>query len=534
MKPLLEVERLVVEAGGATPVRILDGIDLRIAPGEVVAAIGASGSGKSTLGLALAGYARPGTRIASGRIRFDDRDVLALPARELRLLRGRDIAFVPQSAAAAFNPALTIGAQVVEAAVLRGEASRAEGSRLAHRLFAGFGLPDPQSIGRRYPHQVSGGQLQRAAAAMAFAGNPKLIVFDEPTTSLDVTTQVGVLAAFRERIRSSKTAALYISHDIAVAAELADRIVVLEHGRIVDQGDARELVSRYGARRRGRALTRVLPDAEPLLAVDRLTVGYGRSATPALSEVSFDIRHGETVGVIGESGSGKSTLARALIGLLQSRNGAIGFAGQPLPALVRHRSLRTRKALQIAFQSADVALNPRQRAGDILGRPLTMFRGLRGAERDREVSRLLALFELPADVAMRFPSQLSGGQKQRINLARALAGEPDLVICDEVTSALDGDLRLAVIDLLRRLRDERALSLLFITHDLSCAAELADRIVVLHRGRVVETGPTAELLERPVHPHTAELVRSVPRPEAGWLDRALAQRPATKPVAPVL
>jgi peptide/nickel transport system ATP-binding protein len=277
-----------------------------------------------------------------------------------------------------------------------------------------------------------------------------------------------------------------------------------------------------------------LPDAEPLLAVDRLTVGYGRSATPALSEVSFDIRHGETVGVIGESGSGKSTLARALIGLLQSRNGAIGFAGQPLPALVRHRSLRTRKALQIAFQSADVALNPRQRAGDILGRPLTMFRGLRGAERDREVSRLLALFELPADVAMRFPSQLSGGQKQRINLARALAGEPDLVICDEVTSALDGDLRLAVIDLLRRLRDERALSLLFITHDLSCAAELADRIVVLHRGRVVETGPTAELLERPVHPHTAELVRSVPRPEAGWLDRALAQRPATKPVAPVL
>ncbi|MGZ5904727.1 MAG: ABC transporter ATP-binding protein, partial [Reyranella sp.] len=390
MKPLLEVERLVVEAGGAVPVRILDGIDLRIAAGEVVAAIGASGSGKSTLGLALAGYARPGTRIASGRIRFDDHDVLALPARELRLLRGRDIAFVPQSAAAAFNPALTIGAQVVEAAVLRGEASRAEGSRLAHRLFAGFGLPDPQSIGRRYPHQVSGGQLQRAAAAMAFAGNPKLIVFDEPTTSLDVTTQVGVLAAFRERIRSCKTAALYISHDIAVAAELADRIVVLEHGRIVDQGGARELVSRHGARRRG-ALTRVLPDAEPLLAVDRLTVGYGQSATPALSEVSFDIRHGETVGVIGESGSGKSTLARALIGLLQSRTGAITFAGQSLPALVRHRSLRTRKALQIAFQSADVALNPRQRAGDILGRPLTTFRGLRGAERDREVSRLLAL-----------------------------------------------------------------------------------------------------------------------------------------------
>lgn len=533
MKPLLQVRQLSVETMGPPPRRILDGIDFAIAPGEVVAVIGASGSGKSTLGMALAGYARPGARIVSGHVRFEDREILSLTPAELRHLRGHDIAFVPQSAAASFNPALRIGFQVAEGPVARREVARRDGEAFACRQLAVFGLSDP-GIGRRYPHQVSGGQLQRAAAAMAFAGNPKLIVFDESTTSLDVTTQVDVLAVFRERIRASKVAAFYITHDVAVAAELADRAIVIERGRIVDQGFARDVVARRTAPPGLRVSARVRPSTETVLSVDGLTATYGPGGSPALDDIHFEVRRGEVVAVIGESGSGKTTLARVIAGLLRPSSGTVSFGGRVLPPLVRDRTLRARQGIQIAFQSADLALNPSQRIGEIVGRPLTMFRGLKGARRDAETARLLELFELPADVAARFPHQLSGGQKQRINLLRAIAGDPDLVICDEVTSALDTELRSSVLQLLRHVRDERSIAFLFITHDLSCAADFADRLLVLRKGSVVEAGPTTQLLDRPAHPYTAELVRSVPQVDFGWLDRAIAYRRSTKPAVTAL
>lgn len=531
MSRLVSVERLAVEARdpAGKAVRILDGVDLTIAPGEVVAAIGASGSGKSTLGLALSGFTRPGARIVSGRILFERQNILDLPASALRRLRGRDIAYVPQSAAAAFNPALTIDAQVAESPLLRGELSGDTARTRGAELYEDLGLPDPTNIGQRYPHQVSGGQLQRAAAAMALAGAPKLVVFDEPTTSLDVTTQVGVLAAFRERIRARDIAALYISHDLAVVAQLADRIVVMAAGRIIDAGKTQTILARHvPIELPTKRASRPANDGRPLLAVEHLRFRYRRAPQDAVADVGLTIGHAEVVGLIGESGSGKSTLARLIAGLHKPDAGVIRFDGAPLPPLVRRRSPELRRAIQIVFQSADTALNPRQRAAEILGRPLAFLRGLRGAERAAEVTRLLDLVELPPAMADRFPGQLSGGQKQRLNLARALAAAPDLMICDEVTSALDAPLRRTIVELLRRLRDRHGLAILFVTHDLSTAADFADRIAVMQNGRIVEAGPTEDVLTRPTHPYTADLIRAVPQPNPGWLDMALADRAAAR------
>ena len=530
MTPLVEVEGLVVEARAPSGrrVRVLDGVNLAMAPGEVVGLIGASGSGKSTLGLALSGYARPGARIVSGRVLFEGRSILDLTPRALRLLRGRDIAFVPQSAAAAFNPSQTIDRQVTEIPVSRAMPERAGAVRLAQGLYRDLGLPKPDRIGQRYPHQLSGGQLQRAAAAMAFAGGPKLIVFDEPTTALDVTTQVGVLAAFRDRTRASRIAALYISHDLAVVAQIADRIVVMECGRAIDEGPCSAVIARHAPAKPPvptAATSRSSVDrAEPLVAARDLSFRYPRSKENAVSAVDLTVRKAEVVGLIGESGSGKTTLARIVAGLLRPAGGEVRLLGQPLPALVPQRSEQTRRAIQIVFQSADVALNPRHTVKDILGRPLSFLRGLGGAERAEEIVRLLALVELPEDMADRFPRQLSGGQKQRVNLARALAAKPDLVICDEVTSALDAPLRERIVNLLRRLREQEDLAMLFVTHDLSTAAGFADRIVVMHKGCIVEEGPTAKVLTDPLHPYTEMLVRSIPEPKAGWLDATLAGR----------
>ena len=532
MKSLVEVKGLVVEARAPSGhrVQVLDGVSLVIAPGEVVGLIGASGSGKSTLGLALSGYARPGARIVSGQVLFEGRCILDLMPRELRLLRGREVAFVPQSAAAAFNPSRTINRQVTETTVSRASADRADATRLAQGLYRDLGLPEPDRIGQRYPHQLSGGQLQRAAAAMAFAGGPKLIVFDEPTTALDVTTQVGVLAAFRDRTRASRIAAVYISHDLAVVAQIADRIVVMEHGRVIDEGLCAAVIARHAPAKPPvptAATTRSSVDrAEPLVVARDLSFRYPRSKEHAVSAVDLAIRRAEVVGLIGESGSGKTTLARIVAGLLRPAGGEVRLLGQPLPALVSQRSEQARRAIQIVFQSADVALNPRHTIKDILGRPLSFLRGLKGEKRAEEILRLLALVELPEDMANRFPGQLSGGQKQRVNLARALAAKPDLVICDEVTSALDAPLRERIVNLLRRLREQEDLAMLFVTHDLSTAADFADRIVVMHKGCVVEEGPTAKVLTNPLHPYTEMLVRSIPQPDAGWLDAALTGRRA--------
>lgn len=532
MTPIVCAEGLVVHAGADSraDTRILDCVDLSVQPGEVVGVIGASGSGKSTLGLALAGYTRPGGRIVAGRVRIEGTDILSLPPGELRARRGRDIAFVPQSAAAAFNPAHRIDWQVTEAPVFRGEIRRDAAGPFAQTLYRALGLPDPETIGLRYPHQLSGGQLQRAAAAMAFAGAPKLIVFDEPTTSLDVTTQVGVLAAFRDWIRSRGTAALYVSHDLAVVAQIADRIVVMERGRIVDQGGCMPIIAKYTSSSTGLVTSARrcdIAEDNPLLEVEGLSFRYRGSPSETLSDISLSVRAGEVLGVIGESGSGKSTLARVIAGL-HTASGQIRLRGQAIAARVRNRPIAQRRAVQLAFQSADIALNPRQTVAQALCRPLALFRGLRGKDLMRETERLLATVELPAAMAKRYPGQLSGGQKQRVNLARALAAEPDLVICDEVTSALDAHLRETIVALLQRLRVERGLALLFVTHDLSTAAGFADRLLVMHKGRIVEEGPTAQVLESPTEAYTIDLIRSVPRPEPGWLDDVLSSRQQNK------
>ncbi|MDQ7249635.1 ABC transporter ATP-binding protein [Dongia sedimenti] len=517
----IEALRVVARGPDGTARPILLDVDLTIQPGEVLAAVGPSGSGKSTLGLAALGYARPGCRITAGAVRLDGQDILALPRSDLRQLRGKAITYVPQSPAAAFNPALAIDPQVTE------RMGREAGIADAHALYARFGLPEPDRIGRRYPHQLSGGQLQRLAAAMAFMGNPRLIVFDEPTTSLDVTTQIGVLRTFRDRLRETGVAALYISHDLAVVAQLADRIAVLEAGRVIDEGEAGAILARV--LRPARLVSApppspTTPAAAPLIELRGLSAAYRAASRPALVDLTLSVGAGEVVGLIGESGSGKSTLARVIAGLMTPSAGSIHFDGAPLATTVRARSAEHRRRIQIVFQSADLALNPRHRVRELLGRPLTLYHRLRGTARDRRVRELLDLVELPSGFVDREPHTLSGGQKQRVNLARALAATPALILCDEVTSALDAAVRDSMIALLLRLKRELGLSYLFISHDLSTVAGFADRVAVLHQGRIVEQGAAATILEAPTHPYTRDLVAAIPQPHRGWLDEVT--RPA--------
>ena len=456
--PLLEVRDLSVVArprrGDA--ISIVERISFEVRPGEVIALIGESGSGKTTISLACMGYARPGCEIAAGSVRLGDRQVLDMPLGERREMRGRDVSYVAQSAAAAFNSALTLGMQVTEAPVIKGLLSEAEARGKAVALYRELDLPEPESIGRRYPHQVSGGQLQRMMAAMAMICGPRLIILDEPTTALDVTTQVQVLRAFRKLIRGKNTSAIYVSHDLAVVAQIADQVLVLRDGVMVERDSAEAIISRpaetYTRQLIGAAHVmpetiapgRAVPDPdgtgaqEPLLRVSGVTAGYGRAGEHlALRDVSVEAFASRTLGIIGESGSGKTTLGRVIAGLTPARSGEVRFEGRRLGAGVRERSRDQLRAIQFAFQMADVALNPRHRVDKILGRPLAFYFGMDDAQAQRRVRELLALVELPASYASRFPRQLSGGERQRVNLARALAAEPKLIVCDEITSALD-------------------------------------------------------------------------------------------------
>lgn len=553
MDALLDVKDLWVEArmadGQTTP--IVKGISFTVKRGEVIALIGESGSGKTTTALATMGYARAGCRIARGEVRLDGIDVLGLDRESLRRLRGRKISYLPQSAAATFNPALTIDEQVTESAILHGVYTRDEARRHARELYRRLDLPDPERLGSRYPHQVSGGQLQRLMAAKALCGGPDLLLLDEPTTALDVTTQIEVLAAFNDIVRDTGMAAIYVTHDLAVVAQVADRILVLYDGETKEAGESEQIITRPNHAYTRRLMRAIRPppatsspasqDNEesgqpPLMTADNIVAGYGRQADgrPAavvLHGVNTALTRGSVVGVIGESGCGKSTLARVIAGLLPARAGATTFKSQALAARLEDRSKDQLKAIQIVFQMADTALNPRQRVGEILGRPLQLFLGLRGTEKERRVGELLDMVELPRHLANRFPDELSGGQKQRVNLARALAADPDVILCDEVTSSLDTIVGSAVIDLLKQLRDKLALSYLFISHDLSTVASFADRIVVLYAGRVVEDGMTGDVLSPPYHPYTRLLLSSVPELRQGWLADVMRTREAKAGIA---
>ncbi|WP_322059998.1 ABC transporter ATP-binding protein [Paraburkholderia sp. J63] len=561
MGAAIHVKDLTISAGDAV---LVERLAFDIEPGKVLALIGESGSGKTTTALALMGYAREGCAIAPDSVvSVGERNVTALDAAGQRTLRGRVVTYIAQSAAASFNPSRTIMDQVVEPARIHGTMPRAEAEKRAVELFRELALPNPETIGARYPHQVSGGQLQRLMAAMALITDPDLVILDEPTTALDVTTQVEVLRAFRRVVQQRKTSAVYVSHDLAVVAQVADHILVLRHGKMREYGESdqilhapnddytRSLLAAARPKERhhdasddaliapvtpgapsARAdapLLRAVPEdtrkaPQPLLQIDGLCAGYGpldaqgRPQNRILDNVDLKLHRGQAIGVIGESGSGKTTLARAVAGLIAPFEGRIAFDGKALSPQLEQRSRDELRRIQIVFQIADTALNPSHTIERILARPLQFYHGLQGKELRTRIAHLLDMVRLPRTLMERAPAALSGGQKQRVNLARALAAEPDLLLCDEVTSALDSVVGAAVLDLMADLRKDLGVSYLFISHDLHTVRAICDEIVVMQHGRRVTQVAREDYDRGPHHPYYELLSRSVPELRRGWID----------------
>jgi len=531
---LLEIKDLKIEGYSDEQwIEIVHGVDLTLHRGEVMGLIGESGAGKSTIGLAAMGFTRDGCRISNGSVLFDGMDLTTATRSEKRALRGSRIAYVVQSAAASFNPAHKLIDQHTESSLLHKVNSKADSQADAIELYHRLRLPNPEEIGFRYPHQVSGGQLQRAMTAMAMSCRPDLIIFDEPTTALDVTTQIEVLAAIRDIVDQFDTAALYITHDLAVVAQMADRIKVLLKGDEVEEADTRKMLadpeedytkSLWAVRSFQRDQKPPPASGEtPLISVKDVSASYG--PVKVLDGVSFDIYRGRTVAVVGESGSGKSTTARCITGLLPPTAGAIFHNGEKLPARYQDRSKDQLRQAQMIYQMADTALNPKKTIGEIIGRPAQFYAGLRGADLKKRVDQLLDQIELePSLYYHRLPSELSGGQKQRVGIARALAAEPSFIICDEVTSALDQLVAEGILRLLDRLQKELDLAYMFITHDLATVRSIADVVVVMKEGKVVEMGPKNEMFKPPHHEYTDLLLSSVPEMDPDWLTNLLKER----------
>ncbi|NKN12041.1 ABC transporter ATP-binding protein [Rhizobium laguerreae] len=536
MPELLSVRNLKIEATSYPPgeppkrVTIVDGVSFDLQKGKVLGLIGESGAGKSTIGLSALAYGRGRAEITGGEVRLDGTDILALGKNGIRKIRGARVCYVAQSAAAAFNPAHRLGDQVIEASVKHGLMSKDEARKRALYLFGVLGLPNPETFGERFPHQVSGGQLQRAMTAMALCSNPELIVFDEPTTALDVTTQIDVLAAIKHAIEETHTAALYITHDLAVVAQISDDIMVLRYGKQVEYGSVQQIIE---APREDytRALVNVrqayreeaADQSTALLKVENVSAEYS-NGFKVLHDVSLHVPKGQTLAVVGESGSGKSTLARVITGLLPPSSGRIVFDGKPLMPDLKSRPNDDLRRIQLIYQMADTAMNPRQTVRDIIGRPLTFYYGLRGAEKTARVKELLDQIEMGKGFVDRYPAELSGGQKQRVAIARALAAKPELILCDEPTSALDPLVAEGILKLLLRLQEEEQLSYVFITHDIAIVRAIADSVAVMHRGKLVRFGPKSTALSPPFDDYTDLLLKSVPEMEIGWLERVLATR----------
>ncbi|MEP2892631.1 ABC transporter ATP-binding protein [Tateyamaria sp.] len=534
--PLLQVRGLKIGATVYPPgekphdIEIVHGVDFDVEAGKVLGLIGESGAGKSTIGLAAMAYGRGGVELTGGSVTVNGRDVLQASVRDVRNLRGAEVTYVSQSAAASFNPAKRIMEQVVEAAVLQGKFNKSDAEKRAVELFEKLGLPDPENIGDRYPHQVSGGQLQRCMTALALCPEPDLVVFDEPTTALDVTTQIDVLKAIKDAIRDTGVAALYITHDLAVVAQVADHIMVLQQGAMVEYGTTDQIIN-HPKEEYTQALVSVRSikhiekqPTDPILSVKGITARYAGTNFDVLHDVNVDISAGQTLAVVGESGSGKSTLARVITGLLPPRDGSIEFAGRTLTPDQPSRSLEDLRELQMIYQMADTAMNPRQTVGTIIGRPLEFYFGLKGAEKQKRIQELLDEIELGDGFQDRYPAELSGGQKQRVCIARALAAKPKLIICDEVTSALDPLVADGILKLLLDLQKREDVAYLFITHDLATVRAIADSIAVMYQGRVQRYGTKSEVLSPPFDDYTDLLLSSVPEMKLGWLEEVIAHR----------
>ena len=536
MADLLEIKNLRIEATAYPPgeapkhLVLVDDVSVSVAKGRVLGLIGESGAGKSTVGLSAMAYGRGGVRLTGGSVTLNGRDILKADAAGLRALRGHEVTYVSQSAAASFNPAWRLMDQVIETCLQHKLMSRKEAEARAVELFRRLGLPNPETFGSRYPHQVSGGQLQRAMTAMALCPKPDLVVFDEPTTALDVTTQIEVLAAIKEAIHDTGVAALYITHDLAVVAQVADDILVLRHGKKIEYGPTGQIINApqepytkaLVSVRSIEHVEKAFPNA--VLTVEGITARYRGTSFDVLKNVTVDVAAGQTLAVVGESGSGKSTLARVITGLLPAAQGRIRFAGRVLSPDLAARSKDDLRELQMIYQMADTAMNPRQTVGTIIGRPLEFYFGLKGEARRARVQELLDQIEMGAGYIDRYPAELSGGQKQRVCIARALAAKPRLIICDEVTSALDPLVADGILKLLLELQAREKVAYLFITHDLATVRAIADKIAVMYRGAVVRYGTKTDVLTPPYDDYTDLLLSSVPEMELGWLEGVLAHR----------
>ena len=536
-EPLLKVRGLKIGATIYPPgeksrdIEIVHGVDFDLEAGKVLGLIGESGAGKSTIGLAAMAYGRGGVELTGGEVWVNGRDVLQSNMPDKRKLRGAEVTYVSQSAAASFNPAKRIMEQVTEAAISQGKFSRKQAEERAVALFEKLGLPDPENIGSRYPHQVSGGQLQRCMTALALCPQPDLVVFDEPTTALDVTTQIDVLVAIKNAIRDTGVAALYITHDLAVVAQVSDHIMVLQQGAMVEY-DTTDQIINNPVEEYTRALVSVRsikhiekePVGMPILKVEGVTARYKGTNFDVLKNINVEIHPGQTLAVVGESGSGKSTLARVITGLLPPTAGEITFDGRTLTRELATRPLDDLREFQMIYQMADTAMNPRQTVGTIIGRPLEFYFGLKGKAKQERIQQLLDEIELGEGFQDRYPAELSGGQKQRVCIARALAAKPKLIICDEVTSALDPLVADGILKLLLRLQKVEDVAYLFITHDLATVKAIADSIAVMFQGKVVRYGPKSQVLAPPFDDYTDLLLSSVPEMRIGWLEETIANR----------
>ncbi|AHF79284.1 ABC transporter-like protein (plasmid) [Sodalis praecaptivus] len=534
--PVLTVENYsldyTLEGGGTLPV--LREIAFQVMSGEVLGLVGESGSGKTTLGWAIMRWLANNARELSGDITLQGQSLLTVPAPQLAALRGAKLGMIFQDPSASLNPTLTLGEQVTEVLRRHRGLSAREAQALGETLLNDVELKNPAQMMKRYPHQVSGGEKQRIMIATAFACQPACLIFDEPTTALDVISSAQILDLYARLREETGVASLYISHDLALVSKVAHRVCVLERGRIVESADCRTLFNapRHDYTRKlieavPNPQQRLLHDAagsQPLLSLHDLTIDYGHAGvldrlmkrppniTRAANAVSLTVHQGEILGVVGESGSGKSSLARAISGLVPF-NGAIDFCGFTIHDRAQ-MDKDYRRRVQMIFQHPDASLNPRMTIGDIIARPLRLYGLPEGESEAQAVARLLEEVRLPANFAFRYPHALSGGQKQRVAIARAFACPPELVICDEITAALDVSVQATIIELLLELRRRYHTAYLFITHDLSLIRQIAHRVAVMYRGDVVDVVPGDRMLQQAQHPYTRALLEAVHVPES--------------------